>query len=599
MKTVLTIATVGIAALIGGYWIGQASGHGMTGSESTESTERVILYWKAPMDPNYRREEPGKSPMGMDLVPVYADEANGEGDSGVRISSAMANNLGIRTVAVQQGTLPRLIETVGQIGYDESTLHTISARADGWIEKLHVESNGDPVEKGQVLFELFSPTLVNAQEEFLAALQSRNAGLKKASQTRLRSLGFSANEIDRLDRDRRVQNRVSVYSPHDGVVTDLGVREGQYITESTSIMSIGSLDEVWLMAEVLERQAGWIEIGQYADIELEASTGNARTGTVEYVYPEIDAKTRTAMARIRLDNADRTLKPNMFAKATVTADSVQDALHIPREAVIRGARTDRVVIANADGSFRSQPVSLGIESADRIQITSGLLPDDVVVSSGQFLIDSESNIDVALARYDSADTAASAMKSQQSDSANVEASVVAVDPDQRLVTLKHGPIEDWSMPGMTMVFDVADSVDLSDVSPEDEVHVAIERPEAGRFIATAMHKLSQMDRSESMHAHDMSADANEDAAEALASVVAVDQSARTLMLKHGPIRAWSMPGMTMMFSAAEDVDLSEVAPDDSVHVELRRGEDGDFVVTAIHPMTSEDSTSSDSHEGHR
>lgn len=149
-----------------------------------------------------------------------------------------------------------------------------------------------------------------------------------------------------------------------------------------------------------------------------------------------------------------------------------------------------------------------------------------------------------------------------------------------------------------MVFDVADSVDLSDISPKDEVHVAIERPGAGRFVATALHKLSQMDRSVSMHAHDMSADANEDAAEAMASVVAVDQSARTLMLKHGPIEAWSMPGMTMMFSAADDVDLSGLAPDESVHVELRRGRDGDFVVTAIHPMTSDVSTSSDKHEDH-
>ena len=187
---------------------------------ATDEGDNEVLYWVAPMDSNFRRDEPGKSPMGMDLVPVYADEA-GATPGVVSIDPTVLSNLGVRTAIAERGTLPRLIETVGYIGYDEDTLQHIHTRVDGWIEKLATTATGDPVRKGQLLFELYSPTLVNAQQEYLAALSSSNVGLKNASRDRLAALGLTESDIARLDRERKVSQRVSVFAESDGVVADL------------------------------------------------------------------------------------------------------------------------------------------------------------------------------------------------------------------------------------------------------------------------------------------------------------------------------------------------------------------------------------------
>nr|XP_061812009.1 putative membrane fusion protein SilB [Nerophis lumbriciformis] len=365
------------------------------------SPERQVLYYQAPMDSNFRRQEPGKSPMGMDLVPVYADQASADGEGVVSISPTIVNNLGVRTAQVQQSELSREIQTVGRIGYNEDTLYVIATRVDGWIERLAVNAAGDSVARGATLLELYSPTLVSAQREYLAALKSTNKLLQSASRERLAALGVSTGEIDRLTRERKVKQRIQLSAPAKGIVTRLAVREGQYVTAASDIMSIGSLDQVWLHAEVLERQAGWVSVGQRAQVELESLPGKIIEGEVDFVYPELDPTTRTLTARIRLNNESGTLRPNMFARATLLASDNASVLHIPRQAVIRGASTDRVVIMTDNHRFRSQPVTLGIESGERVEVTHGLSVNDRVVTSGQFLIDSESNISSALGRMTS------------------------------------------------------------------------------------------------------------------------------------------------------------------------------------------------------
>ena len=250
------------------------------------------------MDPNYRRDEPGKSPMGMDLVPVYADEVASK-PGVVSIDPTLVNNLGVRTAVAERGTLPRLIETVGYIGYDEDTLQHIHTRVEGWIESLAATATGDPVKKGQLLFELYSPTLVSAQQEYLAALSSNNEGLQSASRDRLVALGVTKREIERLDRDRTVSQRVRVYAESDGVIAQLGVREGMFVTPATEVMSIAQLDQVWVVAEVFERQSAWVEPGQRAIVELDYLPGMTLEGTVDYVNPELDPKTRTRKVRSR------------------------------------------------------------------------------------------------------------------------------------------------------------------------------------------------------------------------------------------------------------------------------------------------------------
>jgi Cu(I)/Ag(I) efflux system membrane fusion protein len=274
----------------------------------------------------------------------------------------------------------------------------VHTRVDGWIEKLITKATGDPVKKGQLLFELYSPTLVNAQQEYLAALSSKNTILQSASKDRLVALGVTAGEISRLDKERVATQRVRVYAEGDGVIAHLGVREGIFVTPSTEVMSVAQLDRVWVLAEVFERQAAWVERGQKATVELDYLPGEALQGTVDYVYPELDPKTRTLKVRLRFDNRSQTLRPNMFARVVIDGETVQDVVHIPREALIRGGATDRVVIALGDGRFRSQAVELGIESGDRVVIREGVNAGDSVVTSAQFLIDSESNIESALER---------------------------------------------------------------------------------------------------------------------------------------------------------------------------------------------------------
>ena len=403
MKKITLVAIAIIAAIAVGVLIGRSMGPASgDAGVAAGSSERAVLYWVAPMDPNYRRDEPGKSPMGMELVPVYADEVDSQ-PGVIAIDATIVNNLGVRTARAQRGELSHRIETVGYVGYDEDTVQHVHTRVDGWIEKLITKATGDPVKKGQLLFELYSPTLVNAQEEYLTALRSSNKLLLSASRERLAALGIADSEIGRLDKERKIRRRVRVYGESNGVITHLGVREGEYVTSATDIMSVADLDKIWVLAEVFERQAAWVKAGQHAMVELDYLPGEMWHGTVDYVYPELDPKTRTLKVRLRFDNEARTLRPNMFARVTIRGDSTGNVVHVPREALIRGGSVNRVVIALGEGRFRAQPVDIGIESGDRVEIRSGVSAGDLIVTSGQFLIDSESNIEAALSRMDDAE----------------------------------------------------------------------------------------------------------------------------------------------------------------------------------------------------
>ena len=398
MKKNIIFAMLAVVILVIGVFMGRSWSPQLT-TASGEAAAKEILYWVAPMDPNYRRDEPGQSPMGMDLVPVYADDVDGQ-PGVVKIDPTIVNNLGVRTVKAERGELSRRIETVGYVGYDQDTVQHVHTRVDGWIEKLATTATGDPVAKGQLLFELYSPTLVNTQQEYLAALASNNTVLRSASRDRLAALGVTDNQVRRLEKEREASQRVRVYAESDGVIAHLGVREGIYVTPATEVMSVARLDRVWVLAEVFERQSAWVEPGQTATVELDYLPGKLLRGTVDYVYPELDPKTRTLKVRLRFDNEGETLRPNMFARVTINAKGVGEVVHIPREALIRGGSMNRVVLALPEGRFRSQPVKIGIESGDRIAIRQGLAEGDLIVASGQFLIDSESNIEVALERMD-------------------------------------------------------------------------------------------------------------------------------------------------------------------------------------------------------
>jgi Cu(I)/Ag(I) efflux system membrane fusion protein len=471
--TALLLAAVVLGIAIGRLWFG-----GDTGQQGgTADAEREILYWVAPMDPNYRRDEPGKSPMGMDLVPFYADEAAADAAM-VEIDPTVVNNLGIRTAPVLRGALSRRVETVGYVSYDEDTLEHIHSRVDGWIERLAVKAAGDPIEKGQLLYQLYSPTLVNAQEEYLAALASSNRTLQQASRERLEALGVTELAIARLDADRTANRLVSIYAQSDGYAANLGVREGIYITPASEVMSVAQLDEVWVLVEVFERQASWIREGQQAQVELDYVPGQSWQGAVDYVYPELDPETRTLKVRLRFANQSRVFRPNMFARVTIFGSETEPLLHVPRSALIRGGNVDRVVVALGDGRFRAQPVDVGIESGGRVEIRAGISEGDLVVTSGQFLIDSESNIESALARMDA--ESAEGLP----DRVRIGAVVRSIDPAAPAVTLQHDPVPEWSWPAMTMSFDIADPALIAGLEPGEAVDIVIERYADGRHRIT-------------------------------------------------------------------------------------------------------------------
>jgi Cu(I)/Ag(I) efflux system membrane fusion protein len=369
--------------------------------KQTSPNEKTIKYWVAPMNPAYRRNEPGKSPMGMDLIPVYADDESEEEEGIVKIRPEIINNLGVRTAKVERGSLWKKIGTVGYIDYDETRIHHVHTRTEGWIEKLQIRAEGEQVKRGQLLFELYSPPLVNAQEEYLQALASGNRRLTGASQQRLSALGVSQSQIDRLEKDKEITQNIRFYAPQSGVLINLGVREGMYIKPETQILSLANLDSIWLLAEVFERQADWVKKGQTAEAVLPSMPGVIWKGVVDYIYPDLDPVTRTLRVRLRFENPEEKLMPNMYAHVTVYAGERKEALSIPREALIRDAKQQRVIKALGDGRFQAQEVVAGIESGDRVEIISGLYEGDNVVTSSQFLIDSESNLKASLNRMQS------------------------------------------------------------------------------------------------------------------------------------------------------------------------------------------------------
>jgi len=366
------------------------------------AAEKEILYWVAPMDPNYQRDQPGKSPMGMDLVPVYADENAADGDV-ISISPEVTQNLGVRTSKAEISKLWRGIDTVGYVDFDESKLSHIHLRTEGWIENLVVRSEGERVKKGDRLFDFYSPQLVNAQEEFVQALSAGNKGLVSASSERLLALGISSDQIEKLRATRKVRQYISVYAPQDGVVSTLPVREGMFIKPSMKVMSLADLSSVWLLAEVFERQANWVSLGNAAEVTLSYLPGREWQGKVEYIYPSLDPKTRTLKVRLRFDNPEEALKPNMYANVKIFGGAKKDILIVPMEALIRTGRNERVIVALGDGRFEARIVKAGIESGDWVEISSGLKDGEEVVVSGQFLLDSEASSKASFRRMSRSD----------------------------------------------------------------------------------------------------------------------------------------------------------------------------------------------------
>ncbi|WP_156948454.1 efflux RND transporter periplasmic adaptor subunit [Marinobacterium jannaschii] len=459
MKKILSTLTILLIGIAAGHLISTQllpkylPQFAVTGSgESQDGTADANepLYWVAPMDANYRRDKPGLSPMGMELVPVYAEDLNGDSPGTVKISPEVVNNLGVRSAEVGFGPLTRRVDTVGYVGFDEDQLQHIHSRLPGWIRKLHVRSNGSYVEKGAPLYELYSPQLVNAQEEYLTALRSRNQLLQRSARDKLRALDVSVSQIRTLARRGRAQEAVTVYAPRAGYVNELAVRNGMFVKPEMSMMTLGPLDQVWVTAELFERQAGAVRVGNPVQMQLDYAPGRVWQGQVDYIYPTLDAKNRTQRVRLRFANEDGRLKPNMFARVTIAGTDTASELHIPAEALIRTGNQNRVVLALGEGRFKSIAVMPGERVADQVLILDGLELGDRVVTSAQFLLDSESAVNSDLKRISSDEVVF--------PTAWVEAEIIQIDPDNQLLRFRHGEVTRWGMPQMVMIAPIAESL---------------------------------------------------------------------------------------------------------------------------------------------
>lgn len=464
--------------------------------ETTATTEqKKPLYWVAPMDANYRRDKPGKSPMGMDLVPVYDDKGTGpdEGAGTIRISSDVINNIGVTTAEVRYGTLQSTINTVGYVAFNEEKLVHIHPRIQGWIEKLYVNAVGDTVKKHQALYDIYSPELVNAQEELLLALSRNNSQLIKAAENRLLALQIPQSAIVTLKKTKQVQQTITFYSPQNGVIETLNIREGFFVKPGTTLLSIGDLSEVWLETEVFERQVGQVKKGMPVSMTLDYLPGKSWHGQVDYIYPTLDAKTRTVKVRSRFSNEDSQFKPNMFANMTIYAESKEQTLLIPKSALIRTGKQDRVVLALGEGRFKSIAVTVGRFDSNSAEILQGLNEGEKIVSSAQFLLDSESSKTSDFERMHSSNIAFSAdietQAEKQVSTATVTGIINSLMIDHGMINISRSAIEKWNRPAATIDFITAQGVSLADFRAGMKVKFTFEIRQ-GNFIITeiiAMH----------------------------------------------------------------------------------------------------------------
>ncbi|MGE0624782.1 MAG: efflux RND transporter periplasmic adaptor subunit [Pseudomonadales bacterium] len=366
------------------------------------------------MNPTVTSPVPAKDAMGMDYVPVYADDAAGDATirGTVSIDPVVTQNIGVRTAVAERSTMSRVVRTVGRIDYAEPRIARIHPKVAGWIDTMFVDTTGEAVKTDTILLSIYSPRLVSSQEEYLLALknfeQLENSPfddvregareLLESSRARLELLDVPAHQIAELESSRQLKKTLHIHSPRPGIVMSVGARPGQHVTPGTELYMIADLSVVWAYADVFEHELPWIAVGDRVEITVSGLPGNVFQGSLEYVYPYAQADTRTVKVRLAFDNPDLLLKPEMFAEVVIHAGRQEDAIVVPAEAIVRSGASTQVFVVRAPGKFEPRVVETGLESDGRVSVIDGLKAGEEVVTSALFLIDSESKLREAAAK---------------------------------------------------------------------------------------------------------------------------------------------------------------------------------------------------------
>jgi len=547
----LAIMALG-AGVAGGIWyerdrLAQSMEAGSNGPE--------ILYWVAPMDTNFRKDGPGKSPMGMDLVPVYEGQKPSGDPEEVTLSPAEVNTIGVRSAVARVEEISRRIDTVGFVDYDEHATSHIHTRVDGWIERLEVRAVGDEVAEGDLLFDLYAPEITIASSELQRATRSGNAMDISIARTKLMNFGVDARQIEEMAQAESPSQRIRFYAPQDGVVFALAAADGMFLNPQTRAMSLADTSSVWLIVDVFERDMGRLSSNMRAEARFDHLPGRVFTGEIDYIFPELDAETRTLRVRLRFDNEDGLLRPNMFANVSLIPAEAQEALTVPSEAVIRTGRAERVILKQADDTFRPRLVTTGLRggfgAGGRTEIVQGLAPGDEVVASAQFLIDSESALNAGMMRFAPTDA----------EPAIGKGVLASLDRDRRQARIEHEPIEALGWPAIETRFAIRSDVYLEDLAEGDEVEFTAVRGADGLIALTELGRDDGVDATGTGMVHAVTPEGK-------------------LTVSHEPIPALGWPAMKMDLDVA-GVDTDSVPLDTPVTFDLASDENGMFAIVAV------------------
>jgi len=516
----------------GGYWLGgrthsAASDTAVAGAAPAASAvagpvkTRKLLYYRNPMGLADTSPTPKKDPMGMDYVPVYEGEDEGTdkqaGANQIRISTEKIQKLGVRTEVATLRALGKTVRAAGRVEPDERHVYSISPKFEGYVERLHVNVTGQPVAKGQPLFEVYSPELVSAQREYAIAaqgVQAMNAAggealagmkqLAESSLARLRNWDLSPEQIAALVKTGEAKRTITFRSPVSGIVTEKKALQGMRFMPGESLYQVTDLSSVWVLADVFEQDIGLVKTGAKASVKINAYPDKTFEGKITYVYPTLKAETRTVPVRIELANPGQLLKPAMFSQVEVQVGAKAPVLTIPDSAVIDSGTRRIVLIQLQEGRFEPREVKLGAHSDNYFEVQEGVKEGEQVVVAANFLIDAESNLKAAIgglgtgsavtgvpkAPAAAAPASAPAAAAPASTPAAVghkgRGAVDSVDAKEGTVSINHGAIASLKWPAMTMEFKVANASLLKDLKPGAPVSFEFVERQPGEWVITSI-----------------------------------------------------------------------------------------------------------------